>query len=96
MLVLMNLYPVVFVFTTLISTPFMTNKGMPFWLTLFIGNIVSVNLLNWLVPRSASALGWWLAPKGPSTARINLIGAGIVVAIYAVLLLVFAWATGWW
>jgi antibiotic biosynthesis monooxygenase (ABM) superfamily enzyme len=96
MLVLMNLYPVVFVFTTLISTPFMTNKGMPFWLTLFIGNIVSVNLLNWLVPRSASALGWWLAPKVPSTARINLIGAGIVVAIYAVLLLVFAWASGWW
>jgi uncharacterized protein len=96
MLVLMNLYPVVFVFTTLVSTPFMTNKGMPFWLTLFIGNIVSVNLLNWLVPRSAGALGWWLAPKGPSTARINFIGAVIVVAIYAVLLLVFAWATGWW
>jgi uncharacterized protein len=95
MLVLMNLYPVVFLFTTLISTPFMTNKGMPFWLTLFIGNVVSVNLLNWLVPRSASFLGWWLAPKGASTARINLAGVGIVVAIYAVLLLVFAWASRW-
>jgi uncharacterized protein len=91
MLVLMNLYPVVFVFTTLIGTPLLTNKGVPFWLALFIGNIVSVNLLNWLVPRSASYLGWWLAPKGPSRARINVIGVSIVVGIYAMLLLAFAW-----
>jgi uncharacterized protein len=94
MLVLMNLYPVVFVFGTLIGTPFLTNKGVPVWLTLFIGNVVSVTLLNWLVPRSAGYLGWWLAPKGPSAARNNLIGASIVVAIYAVFLLAFAWYSG--
>ncbi len=91
MLVLMNLYPVVFVFGALVGTPFLTDKGVPFWLALFIGNIVSVTLLNWLVPWSSSYLGWWLAPRGPSIARINLIGVGIVVAIYAVFLLAFAW-----
>jgi uncharacterized protein len=91
MLVLMNLYPVVFVFTTLVGGPFLTNNGVPFWLTLFIGNIVSVNLLNWLVPWSADRLKWWLAARGPSIARINFIGASIVVAVYAVCLLAFAW-----
>ena len=94
MLVLLNLYPVVFVFGALVGTPFLTNKGVPFWLALFIGNIVSVTLLNWLVPWSAGYLGWWLAPKGPSVARINLIGASIVIGIYAVCLLAFAWYSG--
>ena len=94
MLVLMNLYPVVFVFGALVGTPFLTNKGVPFWLALFIGNIVSVTLLDRLVPLSAGYLGWWLAPKGPSVARINLIGAGIVIGIYAVCLFAFAWYSG--
>ncbi len=91
MLVLMNLYPVVFVFGTLIGTPFLTNKGAPLWLTLFIGNVVSVTLLNWLVPWSSGYFRWWLAPKGSATARIDRMGASIVAAIYAVFLLAFAW-----
>ena len=95
MLVLMMLYPVVFVFGALVQTPFMTNKGVPFWLALFIGNVVSVTLLNWLVPWSARRFGWWLAPQGPSVARINLIGAGIVIGLYVVCLLAFALYSNW-
>ena len=81
-------------FGALIGTPFLINKGVPFWLALFIGNIVSVTLLNWLVPWSAGYFGWWLAPEGPSVARINLIGAGAVIGIYAISLIAFAWYSG--
>ena len=43
MIVLLLLYPVVFLFGALVGTPFlMPGKGLPFWLALFIGNIVSV------------------------------------------------------
>jgi uncharacterized protein len=94
MLVLMMLYPVVFIFGVLVQTPFMTNKGVPFWLALFVGQIVSVTLLNWLVPWTAQRFGWWLAPRGPSVTRINLIGTSIVIGIYAMCLLAFAWYSG--
>jgi uncharacterized protein len=91
MLVLMMLYPVVVIFGALVGTPFLSNKGVPFWLALFIGQIFSVTVLNWLVPWSAQRFDWWLAPKGSSVARINLIGAGAVVGIYIICLLAFAW-----
>jgi antibiotic biosynthesis monooxygenase (ABM) superfamily enzyme len=89
MLVLMLLYPVVFLFGALVQTPFLTGRGMPFWLALFLGNIVSVLLLSWLVPLAAQRFGWWLAPKGPSVTRINLAGAAVVIAIYVLWLAAF-------
>ena len=55
MLVLMTLYPVVFIFGSLVQTPLLTKQGVPFWLALFIGNIVSVLLLSWLVPWTLNA-----------------------------------------
>ena len=51
MIVLLLLYPVVFLFGLWVQTPVLMGKaGLPFWLALFIGNVVSVLLLNWLVP----------------------------------------------
>ena len=76
MLVLLMLYPVVFVFGALVQNPLLVGHGMPFWLALFIGNVVSVTLLNWLVPWSARRFGWWITPQGASVTRINIIGAG--------------------
>jgi uncharacterized protein len=93
--VLMMLYPVVFIFGVLVQTPFMTNKGVPFWLALFVGQIFSVIVLNWLVPWSARRFDWWLSPQSPSVARINLIGAGVVIGLYAVCLLVFGVYSTW-
>jgi antibiotic biosynthesis monooxygenase (ABM) superfamily enzyme len=95
MVVLMILYPVVFIFGVLVQTPFMTNKGVPFWLALFVGQIFSVIVLNWLVPWSARRFDWWLSPQSPSVARINLIGAGVVIGLYAVCLLVFGVYSTW-
>ena len=51
MVVLALLYPVVFIFGALVQTPLLMQRfGLPFWLALFIGNIIGVLLLARLVP----------------------------------------------
>ena len=91
MLVLMMLYPVVFVFGLLVARPLLDLElHLPFWLILFIGNIASVLLLSWLVPWVSHRFGWWLQPDAHHARRTNILGAGLVVAIYAICLAVFS------
>ncbi len=91
MIVLLLLYPVVFLFGLAVQTPLLMRlAGLPFWLALFIGNVVSVVLLNWLVPWMSGYFGWWLAPPGRAGRRIDLAGTALVLALYAVLLFVFS------
>lgn len=88
MLVLLALYPVVYLFGVWVGTPLLRDHlGLPFWLALFIGNIVSIVLLNWLVPWLSRRFGWWLQPAGEATGRTNLRGVAILGALYAGLLL---------
>ena len=88
MIVLLLLYPVVFLFGLWVQTPVLMGKaGLPFWLALFIGNVVSVLLLNWLVPWTSRGFGWWLAPAGRWT---SLAGAALIVMLYAVWLFLFS------
>ena len=88
MIVLLLLYPVVFLFGAWVQTPVLIGKaGLPFWLALFIGNIVSVLLLNWLVPSVTRGFGWWLAPAGRWT---SLAGAALILLLYALWLLLFS------
>jgi len=88
MLVLLLLYPVVFLFGIWVQTPLlMGNAGLPFWLALFIGNVVSVLLLNWLVPWTSRGFGWWLASAGRWT---SLAGAALILLLYAAWLLLFS------
>lgn len=90
MLTLMALYPVVFLFGFFVQTPIlMRTLGWPFFLALFAGNVASVTILNWLVPWVGKRFAWWLKPAGSDTERQNLVGAGIVVAIYALFLFLF-------
>jgi antibiotic biosynthesis monooxygenase (ABM) superfamily enzyme len=89
MIVLSLLYPVVFLFGLLVQTPLLIKRiGMPFWLALFVGNVVSVVLLNWLVPWASKRLAWWLQPAEQKSMGSHVLGAGIVVGVYAVSLLV--------
>jgi antibiotic biosynthesis monooxygenase (ABM) superfamily enzyme len=91
MVVLLMLYPVVFLFGLYVQTPFLMGlEGLPFWAALFIGNIASVVLLNWLVPWASQMLGWWLNPRGRCQMRVNVAGAALVVSLYGVILLVFS------
>jgi antibiotic biosynthesis monooxygenase (ABM) superfamily enzyme len=92
MLVLLMLYPVVFLFGTLIQKPvLMERAGLPFWLALFVGNVVSVMLLNWLVPFTSRRFDWWLQAGGPIEAWTNLAGLSIVIGLYGASLLIFSW-----
>ncbi|QIE28101.1 hypothetical protein SBC1_62100 (plasmid) [Caballeronia sp. SBC1] len=61
---------------------------MPFWLALFVGNVVSVVLLNWLVPWASKRLSWWLQPDVRKSLGNHMLGAGIVVGVYAASMLV--------
>jgi antibiotic biosynthesis monooxygenase (ABM) superfamily enzyme len=89
MLVLLMLYPIVFLFGFFVQTPFLTGRGLPFAIALFIGNIVSVVLLSYLVPWMAERFSWWLQPAGAHPRRLEVAGAALVAALYAMMLLAF-------
>ena len=58
------LYPVVFLFGLYVQAPLLMGRAaLPFWAALFIGNVVSIMLMNWLVPWTSQALDWWLRPR---------------------------------
>jgi hypothetical protein len=87
MIVLLLLYPVVFLFGTFVQVPFLMGSAhIPFATALFLGNVVSIILLNYLVPWTSRRLGWWLQPRGQ---RSGLTGTAMVVALYGVMVVIF-------
>lgn len=90
LLVLLMLYPLVFLWGYFVSEPLIDSHGVPFWLSLFIGNLVSTQLLGWvLVPWVFSRFGWWL--KGGGSRRSQILGYVVVVALFIVSMAVYAW-----
>ena len=91
MIVLLLLYPVVFLFGLWVHTPIlMHGMGLPFWLALFIGNVASVIILNYLVPWVSAGFRWWLSPAPKRSTRNDWAGAGLIVGLYCLLMLVFS------
>jgi uncharacterized protein len=90
MIVLLMLYPVVFLFGYFVQTPYLTGRaGLHFAIALFISNVVSVLLLNYLVPWTGTRFNWWLQPTGPHRRRVEVAGTALIVALYAVLVVTF-------
>lgn len=90
MIVLLTLYPVVFLWGLFVGTPVLTNMmHLDFPVALFIGNAFSVTVTSYLVPWTANRLGWWLTPPRAGPALANLRGAGLLVAAYTIMILVF-------
>jgi antibiotic biosynthesis monooxygenase (ABM) superfamily enzyme len=90
MLVLLMLYPVVFLFGIFVQTPLLTGRaGLPFAVALFIGNVASVLLLNYLVPWTSNRFSWWLQPIGAHVRRIDVAGTALVVVLYVLMVLAF-------
>jgi antibiotic biosynthesis monooxygenase (ABM) superfamily enzyme len=91
MLVLLILYPIVFLFGAFVGTPFLNERlGLPFAISLFLGNIVSVTLTGFLIPQVAQRFGWWLQPAAAKDAmRTSILGAALIVALYAIMVVVF-------
>jgi antibiotic biosynthesis monooxygenase (ABM) superfamily enzyme len=64
LLVLLVLYPIVFLWGYFFSGPFIDKNGAPFWLSLFIGNVVSTQLMGWwVVPWFFRVFDWWVRPN---------------------------------
>ncbi len=90
MIVLLVLYPVVFLFSFFVQAPFLSGRaGLPFGAALFIGNVVSVLLLTYLVPWTSERFSWWLQPVGPNRRWIEIAGAAVIVALYGLMVLAF-------
>ena len=90
LIVLLLLYPVVFLFGTFVQTPLLSHRlGLPFAIALFVGNIVSIVLLNYLVPWTSMRFSWWLEPAHAHRTRIDILGTALVGALCLALVLVF-------
>jgi uncharacterized protein len=89
MIVLLLLYPIVFLWGVWIGTPILqAGMNMPWALNLFIGNIFSVALTGFMVPWVANRMGWWMFPKG-NALRANVLGTALICAIYVLCIAVF-------
>jgi uncharacterized protein len=90
MIVLLLLYPVVFLFGLAVQTPLLSGRlGLPFAIALFIGNVASVLILNYFVPWTSMGFSWWLQPAQAHRRWIDIAGTALVVALYALMVLVF-------
>lgn len=96
MIVLLLLYPVVFLFGALVQTPWLTGRaGIGFPLALFIGNVVSIVLLNYLVPWTSQQFSWWLCPASSTaisvkSTSIMIGGMLLVLALYGLMIAGFS------
>jgi antibiotic biosynthesis monooxygenase (ABM) superfamily enzyme len=90
MLVLLMLYPVVFLFGIMVQTPILSRRlGLPFPIALFVGNVVSVLLLNFFVPWTSGRFTWWLQPAVRNRRAIEIAGAILVIGLYTAMIVVF-------
>lgn len=92
MVVLLLLYPVVFLFGAFVQAPLLTGRaGIPFPAALFIGNVVGIVLLNYLVPWTSQRLRWWLQPSGLAAGHAGASGIALVGGAYAAMIAAFTW-----
>ncbi|MFF4407193.1 antibiotic biosynthesis monooxygenase [Streptomyces sp. NPDC001404] len=89
MSVLLALYPTVMVLN-LTEGAELNGVGVPGYIGLFIGNMLSVSALTWLLmPLVNKALAFWLVPARACGRRVDLVGAAVVVLCYLVTIAVF-------
>jgi uncharacterized protein len=90
MLVVLCLYPTVMVLSKSLA-PALNHLGVDQAVAMFVGNVISVVLLQWVLALTVSWPFWrWLDPIDGAPARISLAGATVIVVAYAVLLALFA------
>jgi hypothetical protein len=90
LIVLLVLYPTVYLWGYLIGHPLIDAKGAPAWLSLFLGNLASTQLLGWFfVPWALKAFDPWLSTK--SAPVTQLAGWAILLVLYALSMAGFAY-----
>ena len=89
MVVLLVLYPLVFLLNEWLQKPILVGIfGLPYWAFLFINNAVSVVLMSLILPSVSRQLGWWLRPTDHDGKR-DVAGALLVACFYALRLIAF-------
>lgn len=93
MTVLLALYPTVMVLNLSVGDA-LDDAGVPGFLGLFIGNLLSVSILTWaLMPLVNRLFGFWLSPKRARSVRAHVIGAVLVALCWGLFLLIFGLTT---
>ncbi|MBH0779884.1 antibiotic biosynthesis monooxygenase [Nocardia bovistercoris] len=93
MLVLLVLYPTVMTLSRFLG-PVLDAAGAPPWLAMWLSQIVSVAAMSWVLsPVVAWCFRRWLDPVDGAGGRASLAGAGVVIVLYALTLLLFASVT---
>lgn len=88
MLVLLTLYPVVFLYNKFIQ-PYTLGTSAPLNIALFIGNTFSTLVLAYItVPFLIKLFSWWLKD---SSFKTNILGAAIVISLYILLIYIFSY-----
>jgi hypothetical protein len=68
---------------------------VPGYLGLFIGNVLSVSILTWLLmPLVNRAFAFWLVPSRARSVRTHIAGAALVALIWGLCITAFALTTG--
>lgn len=89
LLVLVVLYPIVFIWGYFIGGPLLDARGVPFWLNLFVGNLISTQLMGWwIVPWTFDRFKWWMKPS--ISARREIGGYVILVFLYGLSMTFYA------
>jgi len=90
MIVLALLYPIVFLFGNFVLNPYLLGWArLPFPVGLFISNVTSIVILNYLVPWTSNHFTWWLQPKGKDTGATDIKGYLLLAAACAVMVVIF-------
>jgi uncharacterized protein len=90
LLVVLCLYPTVMLLSKF-QAPALATLGFTAPLSVFVGNVISVVLLQWvLVPAASRPFRRWLDPIDGAAGPISLAGAAVVGVGYALLLLIFS------
>jgi antibiotic biosynthesis monooxygenase (ABM) superfamily enzyme len=73
-----------------VQSPLLTGRAaLPFAVALFISNVMSTVLLNYLVPWVSNRFVWWLRPAGNNVRRVDVAGIAVLVVLYAATVLAF-------
>jgi antibiotic biosynthesis monooxygenase (ABM) superfamily enzyme len=89
MVVLLVLFPVVML-ELLYLSPLLQSLNLA--VDTFIGNLLSVAALTWLlVPWANRAFDWWLRPTASISPRAEAAGVALIIGLYAVSVVVFSW-----
>ncbi|MGI5531366.1 antibiotic biosynthesis monooxygenase [Streptomyces syringium] len=93
MSVILALYPTVMVLNLTVGSE-LDSLDVPGHIALFIGNVLSVSALTWLLmPLVNKVFAFWLVPARARSRRVHVAGAAVVMLCYLLFIVIFGLTT---